>query len=72
MPTGGVNAKNLMDYLSFDQILACGGTWMVNKALIEGEQWDEIIAVWGQAEHNLSKGDNPLAHGRVPPYFCTS
>lgn len=31
MPTGGINAKNLMDYLSFDQILACGGTWMVKK-----------------------------------------
>ena len=49
MPTGGVNAKNLMDYLSFDQILACGGTWMVNKALIEGEQWDEITRLTRQA-----------------------
>ena len=49
MPTGGVNAKNLMDYLSFDQILACGGTWMVNKALIEGEQWDEIPRLTRQA-----------------------
>ena len=26
MPTGGVNAKNLADYLAFDQIVACGGT----------------------------------------------
>lgn len=26
MPTGGVNAKNLTDFLSFDQIVACGGT----------------------------------------------
>lgn len=42
MPTGGVNVKNLMDYLSFDQVLACGGTWMVKKDMIENEQWDEI------------------------------
>ena len=42
MPTGGVNTKNMMDYLSFDQIVACGGTWMVKKDLIEGECWDEI------------------------------
>ena len=42
MPTGGVNTKNLMDYLSFDKIIACGGTWMVKKDLIEGENWDEI------------------------------
>lgn len=45
MPTGGVNAKNLMDYLSFDQIVACGGTWMVKKDLINGQKWDEITAI---------------------------
>ena len=45
MPTGGVNTKNMMDYLSFDKIIACGGTWMVKKDLIEGERWDEITAI---------------------------
>lgn len=45
MPTGGVNTKNLMDYLSFDRIAACGGTWMVKKDLINGEKWDEITAI---------------------------
>ena len=45
MPTGGVSAKNLMDYLSFDQVVACGGTWMVKKDLIEGEKWDEITRI---------------------------
>ncbi|MBQ9647165.1 MAG: bifunctional 4-hydroxy-2-oxoglutarate aldolase/2-dehydro-3-deoxy-phosphogluconate aldolase [Oscillospiraceae bacterium] len=49
MPTGGVNTKNLMDYLSFDQIVACGGTWMVKKELIEGEKWDEITAICKEA-----------------------
>lgn len=42
MPTGGVNEKNLKDYLSFDQVVACGGTWMVKKDLIDNERWDEI------------------------------
>ena len=37
MPTGGVNTKNMMDYLNFDRIIACGGTWMVKKELIENE-----------------------------------
>lgn len=45
MPTGGVNTKNMMDYLSFDKIVACGGTWMVKKDLIEGEKWDEITRI---------------------------
>lgn len=49
MPTGGVTAKNLMDYLSFDQIIACGGTWMVNKALIDGENWAEITRLSAEA-----------------------
>lgn len=45
MPTGGVNTKNMMDYLSFDQIVACGGTWMVKKDLIDGQKWDEITRI---------------------------
>ncbi len=49
MPTGGVNTKNLMDYLSFDQIVACGGTWMVKADLIENEKWDEITAICKEA-----------------------
>lgn len=49
MPTGGVNAKNLMDYLGFDRIFACGGTWMVKKDLINGAKWDEIEALCREA-----------------------
>lgn len=45
MPTGGVNTKNMMDYLGFDKIVACGGTWMVKKELINGQKWDEITAI---------------------------
>ncbi len=49
MPTGGVSTKNMMDYLSFDQILACGGTWMVKKELIDAENWDEITRISREA-----------------------
>ena len=45
MPTGGVNTQNMLDYLSFDHIVACGGTWMVKKDLIEGERWEEITRI---------------------------
>ncbi|MCR4990499.1 MAG: bifunctional 4-hydroxy-2-oxoglutarate aldolase/2-dehydro-3-deoxy-phosphogluconate aldolase [Lachnospiraceae bacterium] len=45
MPTGGINTDNLSKYMSFHQILACGGTWMVKKDLIENEKWDEITAI---------------------------
>ncbi|CAG23592.1 bifunctional 4-hydroxy-2-oxoglutarate aldolase/2-dehydro-3-deoxy-phosphogluconate aldolase [Photobacterium profundum] len=42
MPTGGVNPKNVNDYLAIPSVLACGGTWMVPKDLIENEKWDEL------------------------------
>lgn len=42
MPTGGINAKNVKEYLAIDRVFACGGTWMVDKALINEGRWDEI------------------------------
>ena len=38
MPTGGVNAANVSDYLSVPEIVCCGGTWIVPKdALASGD-----------------------------------
>ena len=42
MPTGGINAKNLEDYLSFDKIICCGGSWMVKGDLVAAGKFDEI------------------------------
>ena len=53
MPTGDVNAKNLTDYLSFDQIVACGGTWMVKGELLQREDWDEVTRLSRQAVHTM-------------------
>lgn len=53
MPTGGVNEKNLLEYLSFNKIVACGGTWMVKKDLIESENWDEIERLTRQAVQTM-------------------
>ena len=42
MPTGGVNLKNVDEYLSISSVLACGGTWMVPTNLIDEGKWDEL------------------------------
>lgn len=42
MPTGGINVDNVRQYLAYDRIVACGGTWMVKKDLINTGQFDEI------------------------------
>ena len=49
MPTGGINAKNVMDYLSIPRVIACGGTWMVDKKLIEAGNWDELARLTREA-----------------------
>ncbi len=45
MPTGGINAANLLDYLKFGKIIACGGSFMVKDELIKEKKWDEITAL---------------------------
>lgn len=42
MPTGGINLNNVEEYLKFDKILACGGSWMVKGDLIKAGKFDEI------------------------------
>lgn len=42
MPTGGVNAKNLKEYLACKPIVACGGSWMVKKDLIQAGEFEKI------------------------------
>ena len=42
MPTGGITEENLRAYLDFDRIVACGGSWMVKKELVETGRFDEI------------------------------
>ncbi len=49
MCTGGVNAKNVNDYLGYSQIIAVGGTWMCKSDLIEAQRWDEITAICKEA-----------------------
>ncbi len=29
LPTGGIDESNVLDYLAFDKIIACGGSWMM-------------------------------------------
>ena len=29
MPTGGITADNILEYLAYDKIIACGGSWMM-------------------------------------------
>ena len=49
MPTGGINADNLLSYLSFPKVFACGGSFMVNDKLIETGNFAEITRLTREA-----------------------
>jgi 2-dehydro-3-deoxyphosphogluconate aldolase/(4S)-4-hydroxy-2-oxoglutarate aldolase len=49
MPTGGINAENVKDYLKYDRILACGGSWMVKGDLIKAGNFDKIRELTAEA-----------------------
>ena len=42
MPTGGISAANVREYLAYDRILACGGSWMVKKDLVSSGDFAKI------------------------------
>lgn len=42
IPTGGISAANLGEYLGFSKVLACAGSWMVKNELIAADNFTEI------------------------------
>ena len=42
MPTGGISESNVREYLAYNRIVACGGSWMVKKDLVANGEFDKI------------------------------
>jgi len=49
IPTGGISAANLAEYILFPKVFACGGTWMVKDELIKAGQFAEITRLTVEA-----------------------
>ncbi len=45
MPTGGINTKNMHDYLSLPNVEAIGGSFMLPNDLVVAKDWDGIEAL---------------------------
>ena len=58
MPTGGIGTQNLKDYLGFDKIICCGGSWMVKADLIKNGEFDKIAKLTKEAKE-LAKSIRP-------------
>lgn len=49
IPTGGITASNVTDYLKLPVVAAAGGSWMVEKALVAEGRWDEVTRLTREA-----------------------
>ena len=49
IPTGGLNAENVLDYLQFPRVFACGGSWMVKADYINAGDYAKITALTEEA-----------------------
>ena len=58
MPTGGIGTQNLKDYLGFDKIICCGGSWMVKGDLIRNGEFEKICKLTKEAKE-LAKSIRP-------------
>jgi 2-dehydro-3-deoxyphosphogluconate aldolase/(4S)-4-hydroxy-2-oxoglutarate aldolase len=42
LPSGGISAANLADYLAYERVVACGGSWMAPQSMIKAGEFDRI------------------------------
>ncbi|MGO8766033.1 MAG: bifunctional 4-hydroxy-2-oxoglutarate aldolase/2-dehydro-3-deoxy-phosphogluconate aldolase [Limisphaerales bacterium] len=49
IPTGGITAATLGDYLALKQVAAVGGSWMADRKLVAEKAWGKITALTVEA-----------------------
>ena len=49
VPTGGITAANLPQYLALPNVAACGGSWMAKESMISAGKFTEITRLSRQA-----------------------
>jgi len=59
VPTGGINPGNLADYLSLNNVAACGGSWMVETGLIADKDFESVVRLVCQAMEIAQRAPPP-------------
>ncbi len=49
MPTGGISPQNVREYLKLDNVVCCGGSWMVPENLLEEGNFEAITVLAKEA-----------------------
>jgi 2-dehydro-3-deoxyphosphogluconate aldolase/(4S)-4-hydroxy-2-oxoglutarate aldolase len=53
VPTGGIDAGKLNSYISFNKVIACGGSWMVTKELFKSGNYETITKLSKEALYTV-------------------
>lgn len=55
IPTGGVTAENMAEYLKSPAVAAVGGTWLATRDLVARREWEQIAERTRQAVEAAAK-----------------
>jgi len=61
LPTGGINAATLANYLALPQVAAVGGSWMAERKLVAEKAWAKITALTAEAMKIAGQSAKPSA-----------
>jgi 2-dehydro-3-deoxyphosphogluconate aldolase/(4S)-4-hydroxy-2-oxoglutarate aldolase len=50
IPTGGITPELLPSYLTLSNVIACGGSWLAPRDLLQAGRWDKVTALLAQAK----------------------
>ncbi|MBO0786014.1 MAG: bifunctional 4-hydroxy-2-oxoglutarate aldolase/2-dehydro-3-deoxy-phosphogluconate aldolase [Actinobacteria bacterium] len=64
IPTGGIGPQTLPPYLAHRAVLAVGGSWMVPRQLIAGQDWAQITRLAAEAVRLAAESGPPPP---IPP-----
>jgi len=48
-PTGGINIDNIKHYLALQNVMCCGGSWLVSDEIVAAKEWQKVTALALQA-----------------------
>jgi 2-dehydro-3-deoxyphosphogluconate aldolase/(4S)-4-hydroxy-2-oxoglutarate aldolase len=54
VPTGGIGAADLADFLALEHVVAVGGSWMVDRALLDAADWTRVEALASDAVRRVA------------------
>jgi 2-dehydro-3-deoxyphosphogluconate aldolase / (4S)-4-hydroxy-2-oxoglutarate aldolase len=55
VPTGGITADQMEQYLAFPKVVAVGGSWMAGKELLAAKKFDEVTKLTREAVARAAK-----------------